>query len=127
MRIRTMGGLGALVLLILLVPGCTLFESDYTIEVANLTNVPVDIYYQTTGGTEWTEAKTMLSSSTGYMDIAQGTYDFRAVISGAKVDDSGSILGTAESCLVDTHYDFDGESQSYDYNLNVRTSAVSFY
>lgn len=125
---RTVKGLAVAIALVALLSGCFLFAPEYTVEIENAADAPIDFYYRLSGETEWTKDMTALSGYTYYTDLPGGTYEFRAVVSGQDVDDSGAILGTENDCTLDFHLDLEGDGyNTYDYSFWVSNSGVSFY
>ena len=124
---RTLKGLVTAVALVALLSGCFLFGPEYTVEIDNRANAPIDFYYRLSGETEWNKELTALSGYTYYTNLPGGTYEMRAVVSGQDVDDSGAIVGTQNECTLDFQYDLEGDSQTYDYTFSISDSGVSFY
>lgn len=115
----------AAVLIILSFGSCSLLSSSYVIRIENKSDSPVDAYYKTSVDTEWLQLSLgILIDGVKYVEIDEGTFDFRAVFSGSTGPDS-LIIGTEENFPVDYQYNWTDESEPYDYNFDIYSSFVS--
>lgn len=116
--------------LVLSAGGCNLLQGTYDIEIDNNSSVAADIYYRESGTTEWELLTAVAAGYATYESLPAGTYDFRAVwtnlAEGSDPEDPDWILGTETDCVLDFQFDMEGDGQTYDYNLFVSDSGLSF-
>ncbi len=109
---------------------CDLFGSSYVIRIDNTRHwQSMDTYYRVNGETEWQELRLGVPSGYEYyVEIDEGIYDFSAVPSGWSGPDAYTGADVVESVEIDYQYNWDDESQSYDYTFNIFSdTSISVY